>query len=129
MRVAVATPDYQTVGGHAGQARRWLVFEAAPGRTPTLAGQVELSKEQVFHHWRDEAGAHPLDGIAAVIAASAGEGFLRRMEKRGVAAVMTGETDPAAAVAAWCADAVTPPRPRPIGRLLCKVRDLFSEHR
>lgn len=129
MRVAVATPDFKTVGGHAGQARRWLVFDAEPGLPPTQTGQVELSKEQVFHHWRDEAGAHPLDGIAAVIAASAGDGFLRRMDKRGVATVLTGETDPVAAVAAWCANAVTPPKPRPIGRLLCKVRDLFSEHR
>ena len=128
MRIAVATPDYRTVGGHAGQARRWLVFEAAPGKAPALAGHVELTKEQVFHHWRDE-GPHPLDGVAAVIAASAGDGFIRRMEKRGVAAVMTGEADPGKAVAAWCADAVTPPKPRPIGRLLCKVRDLLSEHR
>lgn len=127
MRVAVATPDYQSVGGHAGQARRWLVFDAVPGEAPVPAGRVELTKEQVFHHWRDE-GPHPLDGIAALIAASAGDGFLRRMEKRGVVAIMTGETDPAAAVAAWCANAVTPPKPRPIGRLLCKVRDLFSEH-
>lgn len=127
MRIAVATPDYWSVGGHAGQARRWLVYEAAPGAAPALAGTVELSREQVFHHWRDE-GPHPLDGIAAVIAASAGEGFIRRMEKRGVAAVMTGETDPGRAVAAWIGDRVPPPRPRPIGRLLCKVRDLFSEH-
>ena len=128
MRVAVATPDYQSVGGHAGQARRWLVFEAAPDRAPALVGRVELTREQVFHHWQDE-GPHPLDGIAAVIATSAGDGFIRRMEKRGVAAVMTGETDPAKAVAAWRADAVTPPRPRPIGGLLCKARDLFSKHR
>ena len=128
MRVAVATPDYQSVGGHAGQARRWLVFEAAPGAVPSLAGTVELSKEQVFHHWRD-AGLHPLDGIAAVIATSAGDGFIRRMEKRGVAAVMTGEIDPGKAVAEWIANRVTPPKPRPIGRLVCKVKDLFSEHR
>ncbi len=128
MRVAVATQDYRTVGGHAGQARRWLVFDAAPEQPPTLVEQVELTREQVFHHWRNE-GPHPLDGIAAVIAASAGEGFIRRMEKRGVAAAMTGETDPCKAVAAWCANAVPPPKPRPIGSLLCKVRDLFSEHR
>lgn len=128
MRVAVATQDYQTVAGHAGQARRWMVFEAMPDQPPTLVAQVELTKEQSFHHWRDE-GPHPLDGIAAVIATSAGDGFLKRMEKRGIAAVLTGETEPAKAVAEWCADAVTPPKPRPIGRLLCKVRDLFSEHR
>ncbi|WP_448191305.1 NifB/NifX family molybdenum-iron cluster-binding protein [Azospirillum sp. sgz301742] len=128
MRVAVATRDYQTVTGHAGQARHWLVYDATPDRAPTLVSQVELTREQSFHHWRDN-GPHPLDGIVAVIANSAGEGFLKRMEKRGIAAIMTGESEPAKAVADWFADTVTPPKPRPIGKLLCKVRDLFSEHR
>ncbi len=86
-----------------------------------------MTREQVFHHRRDE-GPHPLDGIAAVIAASAGEGFIRHMEKRNVAAVLTGETDPRKAVAAWCANAVPPPKRRRIASLLCKARDLFSEH-
>lgn len=127
MRVAVATKDYRTVAGHAGQARQWLMFETAPDRPPTLVERVELTKPQVIHHWRNE-GPHPLDGIAAVITSSAGDGFVRRMEKLGIVTVMTGEVDAAQAVADWAADSVKPPKPRPIGRLLCKVRDLFSEH-
>jgi predicted Fe-Mo cluster-binding NifX family protein len=135
MRVAVAaSQDFATVSGHAGQARRWLLFSVESGESGesgALAGapgRIELAKDQVFHHW-SEQGRHPLDGIAAIITTSAGDSFLNRMRRRGVAVVLTGETDPARAVAAWLADTVTPPKPRPIGRLICKLHDLFSRHR
>ncbi len=128
MRVAVAATEAGKVAGHIGQSRRWLVFEGEPGAAPQLVQRVELTKDQVFHHWQDQ-GAHPLDGVAAVIGQSAGEGFLNRMRKRGVEPVMTAEDDPAAAVQAWLEHQVTPPRPRPIGSLICKAKDLFSKHK
>lgn len=128
MLVAVASQDFATVTGHAGQARRWLLFRLDEGAAVPAPERVELAKEQVFHHWRDQ-GAHPLDGIAAIIATSAGDSFLNRMGKRGVAVALTGESDPAKAVADWRAASVVPPKPRPIGRLICKLHDLFSKHR
>ena len=128
MLVAVASQDYATVTGHAGQARRWLVFDVAPDGRAGEPRRIELAKEQVFHHWADQ-GPHPLDGIAAIIATSAGDSFLNRMGKRGVAVVLTGESEPARAVTAWTAGRVVPPKPRPIGRLICKLHDLFSKHR
>ena len=128
MLVAVASQDFATVTGHAGQARRWLLFRIEPGHPATEVRRIELLKEQVFHHWADQ-GAHPLDGIAAIIATSAGDSFLTRMQERGVAVTLTGEADPARAVADWSAGIVLPPKPRPIGRLLCKLHDLFSKHR
>jgi hypothetical protein len=128
MVVAVASQDFIMVTGHAGQARHWLVFEEASGSPAHPPRRVELTKEQVFHHWADQ-GPHPLDGVTVIIAASAGDSFLNRMEKRGVTVVITGETDPARAVAGWRADHVVPPKPRPIGRLICKLHDLFSKHR
>ena len=128
MKIAVASSDSLKVTGHAGQARRWLVFEAEPGQPPVEIERIELPKELVFHHWSGE-GAHPLDGIQAVIAQSAGEGFLNRLRQRGVDAVMTAETDPVKAVADYLAQSLSPPKPRPIGKLLCKAKDYFSPHR
>lgn len=128
MRIAVASSDYKKVSGHAGQSRHWLVYEAEGEDAPALVQQVELTKEQVFHHWEDQ-GPHPLDGVVAVIAQSAGEGFLRRMEKRGIKPVMTAEADPAKAVADFLAEHVVPPKARPIGSLICKAKDLFSKHK
>ncbi len=128
MLIAVASQDFATVTGHAGQARRWLLFEAGPAGPAGEPRRIELTRDQVFHHWTDQ-GSHPLDGIAAIIATSAGDSFLNRMGKRGVAVVLTGEAEPARAVAAWAAGIVVPPKPRPIGRLICKLHDLFSKHR
>lgn len=129
MKIAVASSDFAKVTGHAGRARKWLVYEAdAEGAVTGEPSRVELSAEMVFHHWQDDA-PHPLDGIDAVIAQSAGDGFLANMRKRGIEPVMTAETDPAKAVRDFLADRVTPPKPRPIGSLICKTIDLFSKHK
>lgn len=128
MLVAVTSQDFATVTGHAGQARRWLLFEVGPGQWPRDPRRLELTKQQVFHHWTDQ-GCHPLDGIGAIITTSAGDSFLDRMRRRAVTVVLTGESDPAQAVAAWSVGLVVPPKPRPIGRLICKLHDLLSRHR
>jgi hypothetical protein len=128
MLVAVTSQDFTTVTGHAGQARRWLLFQLEPGLPARELRRIELAKEQVFHHWTDQ-GPHPLDGITAILTTSAGDSFFTRMQERGVSVVLTGETDPAQAVTAWHAGTVRPPKPRPIGRLICKLHDLFSKRR
>lgn len=128
MRVAVASSDFAKVSGHAGRARHWLVFETAEDGAMAPPRRVELEADMVFHHFADDR-PHPLDGIQAVIAHSAGEGFLKHMEKRGVAAKLTAETDPAKAVADYLADTLSAPKARPIGKLLCATFDLFSKHK
>ena len=37
MNIAVSTQDFRTISGHAGQARRWLVFAAKEGNEPVVA--------------------------------------------------------------------------------------------
>lgn len=126
MKIAVAVDShFRKVAGHAGRARHWLVYAAGTQAPPE---RIELTSEQVFHYWEDKA-PHPLDGIAAVIAVSAGDGFMRRMEKRGVDARQTAESDPAKAVADYLDQTLSGPRPRPIGSLICKTLDLFSKHK
>jgi len=122
MKIAVASRDSRHVSGHAGKARRWLIFEAEPGRAPVACPPVELGRDEVFHYASEDA-PHPLDGVAAVIAGSCGEGFLRKMQRRGITAAMTREPDPAKAVADWLDDRLSPPKPRPVMGLLCKLRD------
>ncbi|MGB0696355.1 MAG: hypothetical protein ACPGOY_11955 [Rhodospirillaceae bacterium] len=130
MDIAVAVDrDFSKVVGHAGQCRRWLLFKAVgeDGQCPTAPERVVLEKEQVWHHFKDDR-PHPLDGIAAVLAQSAGNSYIRRMATRGAEATMTAETDPARAVADYVAHKLAPAKPRPVMGLVCKVRDLFSEH-
>ena len=125
MKIAVATKDYTRVAGHAGQVRHWLLYDSdAEGPQPV---RVELPKAQVFHHW-EGGGPHPLDGICAIVAGSAGEGFRRRMAKQGVDLLLTGEPDAARALHSVLSGEVLPDPGFDPGMLLCRLRDLFSKH-
>ncbi len=131
MIIAVAvTNDAHKVSGHAGRARHWLVYEVSDATEIPQPRRTDLEAEMVFHHYEEaEKGAHPLDGIEAIIAISAGEGFLKHMAKRGVDVALTAETDPAKAVADYLTNRLSAPKPRPIGALICKTLDLFSKHK
>jgi len=130
VKIAVPTKDWVAVSGHAGQARRWLVYDltdqgaAGPLPAPT---RVELANEQLFHHFRDD-GPHPLDGVEIVLTGSAGDGFVRHMKQRGTDVLLTGETDPALALAHIVAGEALPDQRFDITTSLCKLRDLFSRH-
>ncbi|MFY9639578.1 MAG: hypothetical protein WCD20_11865 [Rhodomicrobium sp.] len=130
MRVAIATKNWLTVSGHAGQARCWLVYDLAPGqadRPLPAPARVELDKQEVLHHFRDD-GPHPLDGVDIVVAGSAGDGFVRHMQKRGTEVLLTGETDPSEALARILAGEALPDQRFDVTTALCKLRDLFSRH-
>ncbi|MGR9117569.1 MAG: NifB/NifX family molybdenum-iron cluster-binding protein [Gammaproteobacteria bacterium] len=127
MRIAVASRDGQTVAGHIGKCAEWIVFEAkaAPNSEhPRMeeVARITLPKDLVFHYYKDD-GPHPLADCSAVIGASAGESFVAKMAKRGIKAVLTSEPDPTTAVTDYVRQHVTPPKPRPIGDLICKLRD------
>ncbi len=110
MLIAVASQNFRTVTGHAGKSRRFMVFDAAHGRAPREVQRLDLPKEQSIHEF-DERAPHPLDRVEAVIAGSAGAGFIARMATRGVRAVTTAETDPVAAVQAYLSGTLPPPAP------------------
>jgi len=130
MKIAIATKDFTAVSGHAGQTRQWLVYDLSNHRSNQLLpapNRVDLDKEQVLHTFQDNA-PHPLDGIDIVVCASAGDGFIRHMKKRGAEVLLTGEEDPAMAITRILAgDALPDPR-FDITTTLCKLRDLFSHH-
>lgn len=129
MKIAVASSDYQSVSGHAGRAKRWLVFAIDESGTLSPPQRIELPGAQVFHYVEESDVAHPLDGIDAVITLSAGDGFIRHMEKRGAVVALTAEKDAAKAVHDFLEQTLSAPKPRPIGALICKTLDLFSTHK
>jgi predicted Fe-Mo cluster-binding NifX family protein len=128
MKIAVATKDnWAQVSGHAGQARDWLLFDCQPGAPLPEPQRIQLSKEQLPHHFQDD-GPHPLHGVEVLIAASAGDGYLRHMEKWGAQVVLTGETDPLTALTKTLAGEALADTRFDITTTLCKLRDLFSRH-
>lgn len=130
MKIAIATKDFTAVSGHAGQTRQWLVYDLTEHRANQILPapkRVDLDKEQILHTFTDD-GPHPLDGIDLVVCASAGDGFIRHMKKRGAEVLLTGEAEPAEAIARILAgEALADPR-FDITTSLCKLRDLFSRH-
>ena len=128
MKIAIATNDNGTkVSGHAGQTLDWLVFDCEPGQTISEPQRVQLSKEQLPHYFKDD-GPHPLHGVEIVVAASAGEGFVRHMEKWGAQVLLTGEVDPFVALNKILGGEALPETRFDITTTLCKLRDLFSSH-
>jgi predicted Fe-Mo cluster-binding NifX family protein len=130
MKIAIATHDFTAVSGHAGQTRQWLVYDLSQHRSSQLLPapqRVDLEKEQVLHVFEDNV-PHPLDGIDIVVAASAGDGFIRHMKKRGAEVLLTGESDPAVAITRIMAGEALPETRFDIMTALCKLRDQFSRH-
>jgi predicted Fe-Mo cluster-binding NifX family protein len=124
MKIAIASKDFAEVSSHAGQTRHWLVYN---GEHPEAPEQITLDKDQLIHYFKDD-GPHPLDGVELVIAASAGDGFIRHMAKRGAEVILTGEKNAQRALAAVLAGQVLADVRFDPTTLLCKVRDLFSRH-
>lgn len=128
MKVAIAThKDWSQVSGHAGQAREWLLFDCQSDQPLPEPQRIVLTKEQLPHHFKDD-GPHPLHGVDLLIAGSAGDGFLRHMVGWGAQVLLTGETDPRAALQKVLAGEALPDTRFDVTTALCKVRDLFSRH-
>lgn len=128
MKIAIASNNNWTrVSGHAGQARDWLVFDCQPGQPIPEPERIELSKEQLPHYFNGD-GPHPLRGIDLMVAASAGDGYLRHMAKWGSDVLLTGETDPRLALEKILAGEALADTRFDVTTTICKLRDLFSRH-
>ena len=128
MKIAVATKDrWSQVSGHAGKAHDWLVFDCQPGAPLPAPQRVVLTDAQLPHNFKDD-GPHPLHGVEIVVAASAGDGYIRHMQKWGTQVLLTGETVPLNALQKIIAGDALPDTRFDITTTLCKVRDLFSKH-
>lgn len=128
MKIAIAASDnWSKVSGHAGKARDWLVFDCSPGKDIPEPQHIRLSEEQLPHYFKDD-GPHPLHGVEIIVAGSAGDGFVRHMQKWGAQVLLTGETVPLAALKNILNGEALPETRFDVTTTLCKLRDLFSRH-
>lgn len=98
--IAVAVRADGTISPHAGRAKTWVVFDAAPGEPPAEVWRLDLTPDTVLHEWhvRPDPERHPLHRVDVAIAGSGGDGVMRRLKERGVTLVLTAEPDPVAAI-------------------------------
>lgn len=129
MKIAIAVKNNASrVSGHAGQTPDWLVYDCQPGQPIATPQRITLTREQFPHHFQDD-GPHPLHGVEIMVAASAGDGYIRHMQKWGAQVLLTGETEPRAALEKILAgEALADPR-FDVTTTLCRLRDMFfSSH-
>ena len=101
MKIAVSSQNRKTVTGHAGQCRKFWIYDVAGGNAlgRTL---LELPLDQSFH--ASHGAPHPLDHVNVLITGGMGMGLRHRLKQKGIVAVATAETDPDRAVSAWLND-------------------------
>jgi predicted Fe-Mo cluster-binding NifX family protein len=97
MKIAVTSQNFRTVTGHAGRARRFLVYDVQPGAEPQEVARHDLLPEQSFHEMGG-AGAHPIDGCEVLLSAGFASHFALVMAGRGIQAAMTDKEDPIEAI-------------------------------
>lgn len=111
MRIAVTSQNFRSITGHAGRTRRFLVFDVDSFASVSEINRLDLPKELAMHGF-DDSQPHPLDGMDVLITGGAGDGFVRRLARRGVRVVATSETDPETAVHAFLAGCLREARPQ-----------------
>ena len=94
LRDQTPSQNFRTITPHAGVARRFLVYDIAPGEPPHEVDRWDLPGDMAVREFRGP-GPHPLDAVDVMIAGSAGLGFVRQMATRNVRAVVSPAQAPA----------------------------------
>ncbi len=99
MKIGVTSQNFRTITGHAGKARRFLIFaaDAVSGEIKETE-RLDLPQEMSMHYF--SGGQHPIDQVDVLITGGCGAGFMRSMEKRGIKVIITSATDPVKAAQA-----------------------------
>lgn len=107
MKIAVTSQDFLRVTGHAGMARRFLLYQTDASGKAQLVERLDLPSSMAFHGF--EGGQHPIDGVEVLITGSAGEGLVAKMAARDIRVVRTAQMNPDQAVRELLLGQVTPP--------------------
>jgi predicted Fe-Mo cluster-binding NifX family protein len=97
MKIAVTSQNFLTVTGHAGRARRFLIYDVQPGAEPVEIARLDLPAEQSFHE-TGGTGAHPIDGVDLIISAGFNAHFAVAMTQRGIRTAITDKENPVEAI-------------------------------
>lgn len=99
MKIAVTSQNRRTITEHAGKCRKFWVYDIEEDQV-TGKTLLELPIEQSFHESSPHE-PHPLDAVQVLITGGMGPGLQHRLAAKGIIALMTAETDPDQAVAAY----------------------------
>lgn len=107
MKIGITSQNFRTITGHAGKARRFLIYEPRTNDQLNEAERLDLPKEMCLHEFR--GNSHPIYELDVLITGGCGQGFARRLAAFGVDVLATGETDPVKAATDYLAGRPLPP--------------------
>ncbi len=97
MKIAITSQNFRSVTGHAGRARRFLIYDVQPGGEPIETARLDLPPELSFHA-TGGAGAHPIDGVDLILSAGFNVHFAEVMTQRGIPTATTDKENPLEAI-------------------------------
>lgn len=125
MKIAVSSDNQTDITAHAGHCLQFWIYDI--GASDDESKQLlQLTKEQSFHA-TPVTDPHPLDGVQVLISGSMGSGLARRLESKGIKAIVTPETDPDAAVAAYLVGSLVTGTPEEHGNIEHHATDVPGE--
>ncbi|MCG8427186.1 MAG: nitrogen fixation protein [Chromatiales bacterium] len=109
MKIGITSQNFRTITGHAGKARRFIIFESNENGTAAECERWNLAREMSMHEYRGEGSDHPIAQLDVLITAGCGQGFKNRLAGLGVKVIPTSSSDPQAAAQALLAGETLPP--------------------
>ncbi|MCG7992327.1 MAG: nitrogen fixation protein [Candidatus Thiodiazotropha lotti] len=106
MKIAVTSQNFLTITPHAGKCRRFLILGRNEQGELVELDRLDLPKEMSMHEFKGLQ--HPLFDSDVLLTASAGQGFIRRLQQERVEVICTSETDPYRAADAFLEGAPLP---------------------
>ena len=97
MKIAVTSQNFRTITPHAGKCRRFLILGRDDQGTLVELDRLDLPKAMAMHEFKGLQ--HPLFEFDVLLTASAGQGFIRRLQQEQVQVICTSATDPYRAAA------------------------------
>ena len=96
MKIAFCYQNDMHITGQAGKCTKFMLYDIQD-KEIVSKGMVELEESitfhNVFHNGTIPFNEHPLSDIDVVISDSMGAGFVQKMKRVGITALMTTETD------------------------------------
>lgn len=121
MKIAVTSQNKTTLTEHGGHCINFWIYQINEGRIIDKK-LLELSPKQSFHNSSPDE-PHPLDEVQVFISGGMGRGLARRLERKGIEAVITKETDLDKAVSAYLDGSLVREEPE------CHEQEHEGEHR
>lgn len=107
MKIAFCYQNDMHITGHAGRCTKFMLYDVQDKETISkeiVELEESITFHNVFHNGTIPFNEHPLSDIDVIISDSMGAGFVQKMKRVGITALMTSETDTDKALEAFLSD-------------------------